>query len=143
MKLSNLSNHQISCHHKTKIVGAWRNIIAARQLVCFFMILMCMGYSAQMLGASTIQTELILQLKNNVQIQDILSQSAISPAIVSPLSKSMNIWLLNFSSSAEATASLTTLKTNKSVVAVQYNHQLNYRSYTPTDSFYNQQSKSQ
>ena len=139
MKLSNPHNHQISCHHKRKIDGVLRSILAARQLVYFFMILMCMGYSTQMLGASTIQTELILQLRNNNQIQDILRQSATSPAIVSPLSKSMNIWLLNFSSSAEATASLTTLKTNKSVVAVQYNHHLNYRSYTPTDSFYNQQ----
>ena len=139
MKLFNLSNHQIVCHHKTKIVGALRSILAARQLVYFFMILMSMGYSAQMLGASTIQTELILQLRNNERIQDILSQSAVIPSSTSPLSKSMNIWLLNFSSSAEAASSLAILKANKSVVAVQYNHQLNYRSYTPTDSFYNQQ----
>lgn len=139
MKSSNAHINRISCHINTKLVGAVRHILAARQIAYFFMLLMSMGYSAHMLGAATINTELILQLRNNEQIQDILSQSASSPSSISSLSQSMNIWLLRFSSSSDAATSLLGLKHNKSVVAVQFNHQLNYRSSTPLDSFYNQQ----
>ena len=130
---------QKSSQNQTNPIHIKGGIVGSHQILYLFVFLLSIGFSLPMFGSATITTELILQIRNTEQIQDILSQTSTTPSAVSSLSKSMNIWLLRFSSPTDAAASLLSLKINKSVVAVQYNHQLNYRSYTPIDSFYNQQ----
>ena len=118
----------------------WENLGYVKKTACLFAILLLLLLPFQSAFAGgDISTQILLQCKSTVDVKTFLLAKEVSPVSISPLSQTMNIWLLEFASSDETTNKLAQLKQAKEVIAVQYNHSLDYRSYTPIDSFYTQQ----
>lgn len=113
-------------------------LVYVKKIACLFAMVVLLSFQSAFAGGD-ISTQILLQCNTTVEVKSFLIAKEVYPISISPLSQSMNIWLLEFASSEETASKLTQLKEDKTVIAAQYNHSLDYRSYTPVDSYYTQQ----
>lgn len=106
-----------------------------QSLVYIVLISLFYSFSNAQTNRYTIPTELLVLPQKSFAIQEFY----LNDVQVEEVSKSMNIFLLRCTSSNRAQELLAKYKNDKRIIAIQYNHQFDYRSYTPIDSYYTNQ----
>lgn len=104
----------------------------------YFIIFVSVFFVSGFAKAQKIENRVIVQLQSNASIYSFLqnlSADGVQTEIVKPLSKRLNIWLLDFDNSVISGSDVyNILFRSSSVLNVQFDHHLQIRSVTPNDN---------
>lgn len=85
-----------------------------------------------------VEHQCIIQLKNDSSLESVL-QNISDAAVKETLSRSMNIFLIEKRKGNFSSEEIQLISNQKNVIAAQYNHKVERRSFVPNDTYFSQQ----